>query len=221
MNERVIRALLGCALAAGLGCGAASAYAQGEACEVVYRGDEGEVVVPGADLFSHVENGLPGDTFSGRLVIRNESDVPCEFFMVTKDVKANGPEDMLDRIAFMIMRDDDDVLFDDALSKADQGEPIDLGLVEPGSSVEADHVVVIPPELTSEYADAAVGMNVAVTAVERPEDNAEARMEGDEGGAGLAKTGDGLAWLPFALAGAGLVTIGGCAVAIRERGWRR
>lgn len=219
MDKRIERMLLGCALAVSLGCAPVSAHAHEGGCDITYTGEQSEFITAGSELFSSVENGLPGDTFSGRLTMTNESESPCEFFIAVKDVVAKGPDDALDRIALAITEAKDAVVFDGALSAADGAEPIGSGVVQPGESVQAVYDIVIPPELTSEYADTEVGMNVAVSVVEHSDD-AGATVEEQSQGASLAKTGDSMLWLPLAFAVTGAATIGGCAVMVRRRGWR-
>ena len=126
------RALLGCAMVGCLGCGASGAHAQEGAYEMTYEGGESEIIAAGSALFSQAENGLPGDTFTGYASIENESGGPCEFFTAMRDVVADGPEDMLERIAFTVVADGDSVIFDGSLSDAAGAEPISLGVVDPG-----------------------------------------------------------------------------------------
>lgn len=218
-----IRALLGCAMVGCLGCGALSAHAREGVHEVTYEGGEGEFLVAGSALFSQADNGLPGDTFTGYASIENEGGEPCEFFTAMRDVVADGPEDMLERIAFTVVADGDSVIFDGSLSDAARADPISLGMVDAGGNRQVEYAVIIPPELTSEYADASVGLNVAVSARERP---LTAASDGDavepaKGAIALGKTGDATCWLLGASAGAGLIALGGCAMLAGRKGMRR
>lgn len=215
------RALLGCAMVGCLGCGASGAHAQEGAYEMTYEGGESEIIAAGSALFSQAENGLPGDTFTGYASIENESGGPCEFFTAMRDVVADGPEDMLERIAFTVVADGDSVIFDGSLSDAAGAEPISLGVVDPGENRQVEYAVIIPPELTSEYADASVGLNVAVSAREQPLTVTSAAKEPATGAAALGKTGDEARWILGASVGVGLLALGGYAMLGGRMGMRR
>lgn len=222
-------ALIGMVLAATLVSGPACALAGGGEVSLSYTGSSSEMTAAGSELFSRDENGLPGDTFTGRIVVVNDSEEVTEFFTSAKDVTAKGPDDTLDRIGFTVSESSEAVLFDGTLSEAEDAEPLSLGLVEPGDTVEVDYEVRIPTELTSEYADTVVGLNVGIAAVEVPEEPVATPasadpVEQEAQGTKLGKTGDDAFWLPAALmAGAGALIVG-CIVARRGlalfRRWR-
>lgn len=179
-----------------------SAYADANALEVRYTGAEDTQVVAGSELFAHVENGLPGDVFVGSMSIVNESDDACEVFVRLQNVVAEGPDDMLDRIPFTLEAAGETV-FQGVLSDTEGAEPISLGFVEAGDAVDVECAAVIPSELTSEYADATVGMNVAVGMRAHGEENplvaTGAPLQSASQGAALVQAGDKASAAPLVL----------------------
>lgn len=213
VEPRAFGAMVLLAVAA-MGWSVPCALADEEVHRLSYDGTQSELVASGADLFSQVDTGMPGDTFAGSLTVANESAELCELFVATRDVVANGPDDALERIAYTIVGAEDEVIFDGALGAASATEPISAGTVEPGSSARLDYAVIIPPDLTNEYADMEVGLNVAVSVVERSEGDEEA-LVGQ--GTVLGKTGDGLPWAVVVFACSGAVIVGCCVAVMRRR----
>lgn len=173
------------------------AHADTGTLEVRYTGSDEEQVIAGAELFSHVDNGLPGDVFVGSLNVVNASPDTCEVSVYAQDVKAKGPEDMLDRIPFTIEAGGTTV-FNGVLTDMESAESIDLGSVGSGEIMAVNCTAAIPSELTSEYADAAVGLSMAV-GLHGYDDGTALVSTGASQGANIVHAGDMLSIAPFVL----------------------
>lgn len=206
-RKNIMRMLARGMLAAGLLMAPELAYGD-EPGTIVYTGAESEFVLSGRDLFLREDSGLPGDVYTGGLSIVNESENTRDAFLRIQDVRANGPDDMLERIPIMVSSAAEPV-FEGFLAEAERTGAIALGAVPSGETMGVECMIGIPTELTSEYADTAVSLDVAVVLPEQERDMPAPT------GASLGKTGDMPAVVPF--------VVGACATfgAVIWCAWKR
>lgn len=202
-------ALMVCAAMMALGAYAPLAQAGEPLGDIVYTGTKNEFVAAGSEVFSQVDNGLPGDVFAGKVTVTNASEGPCEVFACARDVVASGPEDLLERIPLTV-KASGNVAYEGALAEASAAEPVSLGVLQVGQTLDMDCMAVIPSELTNEYADAAVGMNMVVTVEDREAGGSTGLVPTGPNGSG--STGAGLVHAGDALC-AGLLILGTLAAA--------
>lgn len=116
-----------------------------------YTGD----VEPDGDLFANFNKVLPGNEFYGMLKIINKSDVGTDVnFTYTDESHYNKDEakDFLDKVEITITKSGGEEIYSGPLAINNEPEKIFLGAYYPGDEATLMYHLVVPEELTNEYA---------------------------------------------------------------------
>lgn len=113
---------------------------------VVYKGGSEGLIHTGDDFFSNWEDLMPGDTVTGEATISNDMNLPIKMYF---SEKSEGSDELMNALHLKITNDDD-VVFDDVMSKA-----LDKTLLmeyESGKSSSFKYELTVPEELTNSVA---------------------------------------------------------------------
>lgn len=189
------------------------AYAQDTATAIRFDGQSFEP--PSSDLFGGRASLSPGDTFSTRISIENDSDRVQVFFLSLEDPESLSAKEqtLLEAATLTVESAGSGILYEGPLSATNLREGIELDACDQGKSIELRVEISAPQELDNSFAMSNDLLHWRFWAV--PE---EAYFQGafmPVAGAVYDKTGYDLT--PYFAAGAALAVVGAVAFTLGKR----
>ena len=183
--------------------------------------DGGEFSASSPDLFQGKADLSPGDVFTSRINITNNSEKPQLFLLAldTPDILSTEGQTLLEAAELVVSADDGFPYYEGPLAGTRLKESVDLEVCDPGETLCLDVEIHVPSDLGNGYAMSRDMLHWRFTAMPVIEDSPSGTKAGVAGvrepGSAYDKTGYNL--LPAFAIASGLLTVGIASFAIGSR----
>lgn len=133
-------------------CSCSLAFAEGT-YRIAYEGSAKGLVSADRDFFAHFGTLLPGDTLTGTVQVRNDSQATQSLGFRADPTRSSqeGPADLLRKLQLTV-RSGEALLYQGPLSADELGSTVELGSFSPKEKADLDFAVSCPADLGNSYA---------------------------------------------------------------------
>lgn len=160
---------------------------------LTYGGDGEGFSASSENLFAHFGTPLPGEERTGRVVLENESEHACDFYLYAKQAASANRSDAEAALSLIRLAvspaSGGEALYEGDLRAAEMAGGIYLATIDAGDAAELAFAVEIPAELGNEFALANLSVPWVFAAQEVPGEPSAQQPDSEPETPLLAKTG--------------------------------